>query len=74
MVKLWIHGRGNAWPIPLGETHPFYDRHNPRDLSNAAFSLLLEEGKSTLADVLVDDMVPSRVCFQGRTASLTASA
>lgn len=35
-----VNGRGNAWPIPLGETHDFYDINNIADLANASFSIL----------------------------------
>jgi glyoxylase-like metal-dependent hydrolase (beta-lactamase superfamily II) len=54
ILELIVHGRGNAWPVPLGEDHPFYDRTDPRDLSNAAFSLQIKESKSTISSVLVD--------------------
>jgi hypothetical protein len=51
-LHLKVHGRGNAWPVPLGEEHPFYDRTDYRDLSNAAFSLIQErEGGATPAPV-----------------------
>ena len=53
-LHLVVHGRGNAWPVPLGETHPFYDKNNPRDLSNAAFSLVASDHDKITADVLVD--------------------
>ena len=53
-LQLVVHGRGNAWPVPLGETHPFYDRGDPLDLSNAAFSLVSSKSGAITADVLVD--------------------
>lgn len=53
-LKLHVHGRGNAWPVPLGETHPFYNRNDCRDLSNAAYSLTASEQGSMRADVLID--------------------
>lgn len=53
-LQLVVHGRGNAWPVPLGETHPFYNMNDPRDLSNAAFSLVASDRESIVADVLVD--------------------
>ncbi len=53
-VELLVHGRGNAWPVFLGETHPFYDRNDPRDLSNASYSLVSWDGKDLRGDVLVD--------------------
>lgn len=53
-LEIVVHGRGNAWPVPLGEEHPFYDRKDPRDLSNASYSLELRDRDSLLASVLVD--------------------
>jgi glyoxylase-like metal-dependent hydrolase (beta-lactamase superfamily II) len=53
-LELIILGRGNAWPVPLGEEHPFYDRTDPVDLSNAAFSLQIREAEGRMASVLVD--------------------
>jgi hypothetical protein len=37
-VKVRIKGRGNAWPVFLGQEHPFYDRNNIEDLANVSFS------------------------------------
>ncbi len=54
MLELIIHGRGNAWPVPLGEEHPFYDRTDPLDVSNAAFSVQIREPDGRIASVLVD--------------------
>ena len=53
-VQIIVHGRGNAWPVPLGETHPFYDRTDPGDLSNASYSLLASGPAGVAADILVD--------------------
>ena len=53
-LELIILGRGNAWPVLLGEEHPFYDRADPIDLSNAAFSLQIREADGRTASVLVD--------------------
>lgn len=53
-VQIIVHGRGNAWPVFLGATHPFYDRTDPRDLSNASFSLLASGPGSTTTDILID--------------------
>ena len=53
-VELEIHGKGNAWPVPLGETHPFYDRKNLRELSNASFSLILRNKDQIYFHLLVD--------------------
>ncbi len=53
-LEIVVHGRGNAWPVPLGEDHPFYNRKDPLDLSNAAYSLQLMEADSVLSSVLID--------------------
>jgi len=53
-LDLVIHGRGNAWPVPLGEDHPFYNRKDPLDVSNASYSLQLMESGSHLGSVLID--------------------
>ncbi len=53
-LHLKVHGRGNAWPVLLGETHPYYDRNNSTELSNAAFSLLVKEGEEALNHILID--------------------
>jgi glyoxylase-like metal-dependent hydrolase (beta-lactamase superfamily II) len=53
-LHLVVHGRGNAWPVVLGEIHPFYNATDPSDLSNAAFSLVLQHKGSISSQVLVD--------------------
>lgn len=53
-LEILVHGRGNAWPVPLGEEHPFYDRKDARDLSNASFSLQLRDQQGLLSSVLID--------------------
>jgi len=53
-LQLKVHGKGNAWPVPLGETHPYYDRSNLRDLSNAAFSLNIRDNGQLSGSILVD--------------------
>lgn len=35
-----INGRGNAWPIPLGQQHPLYSLTPEPDYANASFSLM----------------------------------
>ena len=39
-VFIRVNGRGNAWPIPLGEEHPFYSSENIEDYANASFSII----------------------------------
>lgn len=53
-LQLKVHGKGNAWPVPLGETHPYYDRTKPGELSNAAFSLDVMAGEHISRSILVD--------------------
>ena len=53
-MKIHVHGRGNAWPVPLGQVHPFYDRCDYRDLANAAFSLEISDSDVLMGEVLVD--------------------
>jgi glyoxylase-like metal-dependent hydrolase (beta-lactamase superfamily II) len=35
-----VNGRGNAWPILIGDEHPHYDKRNAFDLANASYSLI----------------------------------
>ncbi len=37
---LRVNGVGNAWPVPLGTPHPFYDARDPENLANVSFSLI----------------------------------
>jgi glyoxylase-like metal-dependent hydrolase (beta-lactamase superfamily II) len=53
-LQLLVHGRGNAWPVFLGERHPFYDHTDYRDLANAAFSLVATDRGVVSGDILVD--------------------
>lgn len=53
-LDIVVHGRGNAWPVPLGEDHPFYNRKDPADLSNASYSLELRSPDNLLSSVLID--------------------
>ena len=32
-----VNGVGNAWPVPLGTGHPFYDAGEPEQLANVSF-------------------------------------
>ncbi len=40
VIQVRINGRGNAWPVILGQEHPYYNRHNLEDLANASCSIL----------------------------------
>ncbi|MGM0505423.1 MAG: MBL fold metallo-hydrolase [Bacteroidota bacterium] len=44
-VQLRINGRGNAWPVFLGQDHPFYNRKKYEDLANASCSILKRNHK-----------------------------
>jgi len=44
-VKLRINGRGNAWPVFLGQEHPFYNRQKYEDLANASCSIFKTDNK-----------------------------
>ena len=37
-IQVRINGRGNAWPVLLGEDHPFYDRGNYEDMAVESFT------------------------------------
>ena len=54
MLQLKVHGRGNAWPVLLGGDHPMYNRADPKDLSNASYSLCLTRKGIVTTEVLVD--------------------
>jgi len=53
-IYLRINGRGNAWPIPLGKTHPFYDISNPEDYANSSFSIINENYDNIDSEVIID--------------------
>ena len=46
-------GTGNAWPVPLGSEHPFYDRTDSAQLANSAYSLYAMDGNEEV-ELLVD--------------------
>ncbi len=54
-----VNGTGNAWPVPLGTAHPFYDASDPEQLANASFSILKsasggKDPEDTEWEVLID--------------------
>ena len=56
---LRINGRGNAWPVPLGQHHPFYSCGSSVEYANASFSLLnfrggVQDKKNLIWEVLID--------------------
>ncbi len=55
VYELQINGTANAWPVFLGEDHPFYNRKDPADLANASFSLIGREGDGRITpEILID--------------------
>lgn len=58
-LQVRINGRGNAWPVIMGQEHPFYNRQNIEDLSNASCSLVCSNQKNPTAkeiewEILID--------------------
>ena len=58
-IQVRINGRGNAWPVMLGQNHPFYDRMNYEDLANASCSIIKTVEKQTVEkdiewDLMID--------------------
>ncbi|MCK4466315.1 MAG: MBL fold metallo-hydrolase [Bacteroidales bacterium] len=51
-VLLRINGRGNAWPVPLGQEHPFYSPNLGEDYANASFSIISVEGDSIAKETI----------------------
>ena len=54
--KIRTNGRGNAWPIILGKTHPLYDINNVDDYANSSFSIIKYNKQETIIEkeLLVD--------------------
>ena len=40
MIQVRVNGRGNAWPVIVGQDHPFYDTTRIEDLANTSVSLI----------------------------------
>lgn len=54
-IYIRTNGRGNAWPVPLGKEHPFYDKNDAGDLANASFSIIqYDENKNIRKELLID--------------------
>lgn len=51
---LHINGTGNAWPVPLGGEHPFYQRQDYAELANSSVSLISRENNIILSELLID--------------------
>lgn len=39
-VFIRLNGRGNAWPVFVGNSHPFYVTDDPDDLGNVSYSII----------------------------------
>ena len=46
-IFIRVNGTGNAWPVPLGSDHPFYNREDQEELANVSFSII----KSSSAEI-----------------------
>jgi glyoxylase-like metal-dependent hydrolase (beta-lactamase superfamily II) len=54
-IYIRTNGRGNAWPVPLGKEHPFYNKNNFEDLANASFSIIrYDADKQIEKELLID--------------------
>lgn len=53
-LVLHINGTGNAWPVPLGEDHPFYNRQHIDELANASVSVIEYDNQRVLRELLID--------------------
>lgn len=54
-IYIRTNGRGNAWPVPLGREHPFYNKSQFEDLANASFSIInLDSDKNIHKELLID--------------------
>jgi len=52
---LRINGRGNAWPLPIGQEHPFYGSGPVPDYANTSFSVMaVSETGDIRSDILID--------------------
>lgn len=65
-IKVRVNGRGNAWPVVLGQEHPFYNRQNYQDLANTSFSIIKSDinepnEKEIEWDLLIDAPVRLRL-------------
>lgn len=54
-----INGRGNAWPVPLGQENPFYCSNGKIEYANASFSLMrfkqgIKDKKHLVFELLID--------------------
>ncbi len=56
-IKVRINGRGNAWPVILGQDHPFYNRSNIEDLANASCSIIKSTNNATTTEAIEWDLM-----------------
>jgi len=52
--KIRINGRAPAWPVLLGEEHPFYDPEDPDALGSASYSLIASDENDIRWELLID--------------------
>ena len=46
-IQVRVNERGNAWPVILGQDHPFYDRTNYEDMANSSCSIVKSKSNGT---------------------------
>ena len=62
-INIRTNGRGNAWPIPLGKEHPFYNKTEINDLANASFSIIKNDSKNNIEKELLIDVGHGAIQF-----------
>ena len=45
-----INGRGDAWPVLLGQSHPMYSPNIAEDYANTSYSIVGYEGSKPLTE------------------------
>ncbi|MBT3209840.1 MAG: MBL fold metallo-hydrolase [Bacteroidetes bacterium] len=58
-INIRTNGRGNAWPIPLGKEHAFYNQNQFEEIANSSFSIISQNGEENESEkinweVLID--------------------
>lgn len=56
-INIRINGRGNAWPILLGEKNSFYNALDMSDYANTSFSLMLSKDNTDNPQSIIWDML-----------------
>ncbi len=56
-IQVRINGRGNAWPVIIGQEHPFYNSQNLEDLANASCSIVCSEKENPKANEIIWELM-----------------